>query len=249
VSTDDEHDDAPHERNDGSDEPRAKDLLTRTRAELEEALDPATLAQLESWFDMPNLAAVEDQRAMAEEQVEEDKELAARLQRIAAACEASDPAFIAQIERHRHVRLQQRPEFDLAPIVDERLLNPVVRATLDRQFAEEPIADLRSYEQPRDIDEIIARHNAPQAILRDLYRPVRQYDKQYESPFSEEDMPSLDASREVREALRERLTVEWTEPALRSAMRARATGSAILQQPWNVLWEAVEQLKKERGSW
>jgi hypothetical protein len=246
VSTDDDHDDDSGQHG-GSDELRAKDLLGRSRAELEEALDPATMAQLESWFDMPNLAAAEEQQERVEEQAEEDKALAARLERIAAACAASDPAFIARIERHKGADIRHTPEFELAPIIDERLLNPVVRATLDRQFAEEPIADLRSYEAPRDVDEILAKHNAPQAILRDLYRPVREYTKQYESPFTEEELPSLDASREVREALREKLTVEWTEPALPSAMRARAAGSAILKQPWNVLWEAVEQLKKERG--
>ncbi|HUQ04380.1 MAG TPA: hypothetical protein VM261_17895 [Kofleriaceae bacterium] len=243
-------DDDDPEQNDGSDELRAKDLLRlsgRSRAELEEAMDPETLAQLESWFDMPNLAAAEEQQAIVEEQVAEDKELAARLERIAAACAASDPAFIAHIERHKGADIRHTPAFELAPIVDERLVNPAVRATLDRQFAEEPIADLRSYEQPRDIDEIIAKHNAPQAILRDLYRPVTEYEKRMESPFSEEDLPSLDALREVREALRERLAVEWTEPALPSAVRARVAGSAILKQPWSVLWEAVEQLKKERG--
>lgn len=230
---------------DGRDEPRAKDLLTRPREELEEAMDPATLAQLASWFDMPNLALVEEAAETAEVESAADRELEALRKRKEAACAAADPLFVRHIERHERTRINVMPEFDLDPIVDERIVNAAVRAQLERQSAEEPIAELRDYEQPRDIYSILIKHNAPQAILRDLYRPVSEYQARYESPFDE--LPELDATREVREALRERLTVEWPESTFRLGVTARAVGKTILREPWPAHLEAVQELKKARG--
>ncbi|KAB2887706.1 MAG: hypothetical protein F9K40_21135 [Kofleriaceae bacterium] len=239
MSTDDP------ERKDGRDEPRAKDLLTRPRAELEEAMDPDTLAQLASWFDMPNLALVEEQAEAEAAQSEEEKEREERRKRKEAACAAADPKFLRHIERHERTRIHVLPEFELDAIVDESIVNVAVRAQLERQSADEPAGDLLEYSQPPDVQDIVARHNAPQALLRDLFRPVSEFEGRFESPFDE--LPDLDPAREVREALRQRIVIEWIDSPFRQGVSARAAGKAIMREPWPAHLEAVQELKKARG--
>jgi hypothetical protein len=242
VSTDDpERKDEPAEL---PDEPRAKDLFTRPRAELEEAMDPATLAQLSSWFEMPNLADVEEAEAVAEMQTAEDRELQELYKRRDAACAAADPAFVKHIERHERAELAIAPAFAPAPIVDETIVNVAVRAQLERQSADEPVSELREYEAPYDIMDITRKHNAPQAILRDLYRPATDFAKIFVSPFDE--IPHLDHRREAREAIRERIKIEWIEPTFEAGMAVRTEARAILRAPWTSYWELFQTLKMAR---
>lgn len=241
MSTDDS------DRNDdGKDEPRAKDLLTRPREQIEQELDPATLAKLESWFGAPNLVALEDEAVEVAEQEEEDRELVERRKRREAACAAADPRLVARIEGYVVDRIRLTKQLELKPFVDESIVNIVVRAQLERQSAEEPVPDFSEYAQPDDVTEIIARHNAPQAILRDLYRPVSEFDAQLESPFAEEELPDLDPGRTIREALREHIKVEWPEPGFRVGLAARAEGIATLRQPWASYWEELQEIAKDR---
>lgn len=231
---------APDDRDDNPDEPRAKDLLTTPREELAERMDPATLAQLASWFDQPNLAVVEEEAAIAEADESEERELEALRKRREAACAAADPAFVARVERRRDVTLRQRPDFDLAPIIDERILNRAVRAQLDRQSDADSIAEAREYDQPGDVYEIVQKHNAPQAILRDLFRPVAEWDKRYESPFDE--LPEMDPAREVRELMRTNHTaIEWVSPGMVAGKAVIAEGKERYRLAWP---EAVEKRKK-----
>lgn len=222
------------------DEPRAKDLLTRPREELEERMDPATLAELESWFQQPNLAEKEDNEAVAQMLAAEEAELAALRKRREAACAAADPALVRRIESRESVTLRARPDFVLAPIVDESIVNIAVRAQLERQSAEDPIADAREYDQPGDVYDVVHKHNAPQAILRDLFRPVAEWDKRYESPF--EELPDMDPAREVRELMRtNHAIIEWVPMGYRDGAAAIAEGKARYRLAW------PEALEKRRA--
>lgn len=244
MATDDSDD------NDGTggtdkDEPRAKDLLTRPREELEKELDPATLAQLSSWFEMPNLADREEEEAVAEEIDSLEREREAMRKRREAACAAVDPALVRHIERRERVHPGVMPAFDLVPFIDDSIVNRAVRAQLERQSAEEPIADMREYDQPHDVEDIVRKQSAPQAILRDLFRPVAEFGPRYESPFDE--LPDMDPCREAREVMSKKVEIEWTENTLRLAAMARAEGKALLRESWPAYVEAIQALKKERG--
>lgn len=226
-------------------EPRVKDLLTRPRAEVEGGLDPATLAELESWFARPSVEAVEASAA-AEADADADAETRAyedALARRDRACAAADPAFVDHLERHRRARPPAQPVFEPRPVIDERIVLPVVRAELERQAGDEAGLELE-YQVPTDVSQILEKHNAPQAILRDLFRPEEEYERRLESPFGE--LPELDPLRESREAMRTRQVIEWIEPVLPSVQAARAAGREILDQPWDSYWELFQEIHADR---
>jgi hypothetical protein len=227
------------------DEPRGKDLLTRPREELEERMDPATLAELENWFQQPNLAQREDDDAVVQMVAAEEAEREALRKRREAACAAADPALVRRIESRQSVTLRARPDFELVPIVDETIVNVAVRAQLERQSAEEPVADAREYDQPGDVYDVVHKHNAPQAILRDLFRPVAEWEKRYESPF--EELPDMDPAREVRELMRtNHAIIEWAALGYLGGAEAIAEGKARYRLAWPEALEkrrAVEQKK------
>lgn len=240
--------DAPHGPDDGPDAPddaapagapgpgdelRAKDLLTRPRAELEQALDPATLAELASWFDRPSAIVVEEQAraaaALVTPESEEEREFRAQLEVRQRACDAVDPALVAHIQRHEVLHLTRTPEPPPA-VIDEGILLPSVRAQLERQSADEPVPDARPFAVPDDVAAIVARHNAPQAVLRDLFRPVEEYELRLQSPFDEP--PVEEPLGEARAAMREHVEIPWIEPVLPELDRARAHARSILREPW-----------------
>lgn len=243
MATDDSDDHAGTGGTD-KDEPRAKDLLTRPREELEQALDPATLAQLSSWFDMPNLADREEDEAIAESLDAEERERQAIQTRRDKACEAVDLAMLQRLEGRKRARGLLSP-FELAPIVDESIVNVVVRAQLERQSSDDPSPDVREFDQPHDIYEIVRKQSAPQAILRDLFRPVADYSPQFVSPFDE--VPDMDPCRDSREAIRTMHKVELPESPFHIGAVARAVGKTIMRESWSAHGEAIQALKKERG--
>jgi hypothetical protein len=223
---------------------RAKDVVTRPREELEQVMDPAQLAQLASWFDMPNLADREEEAAIAESLDAEERARQEMLNRREKACEAVDPAMLARLEGRKDAQ-GVLSAFVLAPFVDESIVNIVVRAQLDRQSSEDPPPEMREYAQPHDIYEIVRKQSAPQAILRDLFRPVSEYSPQFVSPFS--DVPDLDACKDAREVIRAEHKIELPEATFRIGALARAEGKTILREPWSAHLETIQALKKERG--
>ena len=240
MSTDDS------DRNDdGKEEPRAKDLLTRPREQLEQQMDAATIAQLASWFDMPNLAVAQEQAELVAQESDEERQLAERAKRKADACAAADPRLLHYVARHERAQIVVAPTFDVKSFVDESIVNPVVRAQLERQAAATP--DVSEYEQPQDVYNIVHEHNAPQALLRDLYRPETEFNATLESPF--EELPDMDPTRQVREAIREHIKTEWPEArTMDLGAEGRAAGKAIMSEPWPAHLEVVQRIKKERES-
>ncbi len=230
-----------------ADEPRVKDLLTRP-AEVEDKLDAATLNELASWFSGPSIEALEEQaalRAAAAMPPEEDPVIIALQARRQTAMAAADPALVARLESRTTTDIRHFHAYEPPPIIDETIVNVVVRDHLDRRFAEEPVADQRSYDQPPDIDDIVRGHNAPQAILRDLYRPEASWDKRYESPFDE--VPTLDPQREIREALNSRYELEFPPSPFQEGVAARAAVRANMRESWAEHGETIRAFKKARG--
>ena len=236
-------------------EPRAKDLVHSSREQLEEQLDPRTLAELASWFLRPSMAelrerAVPDdvQRGAPAKDMDEFERLAAALgfeqsdeSVVARALAAIEPRAVDLLERHTRAAdeiLPVRPEPRL--VIDETLLPAVVRAALPADGEELPaIGEPRSYEQARDIATLLAQDNAPQAVLRDLNRPVEEYERRlqraFPPPADEEDVAVA-----IREALRWR--PEPVPPWERMA-NVQALWRPFLTSPWI---ELVAQAKAVR---
>jgi hypothetical protein len=227
-----------------ADELRGKDLLSRPRAELEAALDPSTLAQLASWFDRPSAAVVLEQAEADEadlqaQQAQEAHD--ARARRIAA---DADPGFLTHVERHNHafeVLVPQRPPITLH--LDERLVPDHVWAAFERLHGDAP-PDAREYDPPEDIVAFLARDNAPQAILRDLYRPVEAFERRLVAVFDlEEEAPIF----RVGAAMAERTPIEWIRPGSAAFDEVHARFTAIVKEPWEDHHAAVQaRLRADR---
>jgi len=231
-----------------ADEPRAKDVVTRPRAELEEAMDPATLARLASWFDRPSAIVVAEQEAVDAEELEFREQLARRAQ----ASAAVDPALVeAILRRQETLRRAVPPVVPPELTVDESILLPLVVSQLDRVSAEEPPSDELYFQQPSDVEQILAQHNAPQAILRDLFRPATDFELRMEPVFDEP--PFDNAAGEARQAMRERQTPPWLTSFLPELTRARNESRAILTGSWPehvaavLLWHEAEAARRGEG--
>jgi hypothetical protein len=203
------------------DDTRAKDL------------DPAQLAELAAWFALPSTQVYEEQKARAADESAEEREWREARERRDAATAAADPAFIDHIFRHdtRPPPFKPLPRMEL--IIDERnrIVLDFVRRELDRvEQGEAAMGEERSYPIPRDIANAITQDNAPQAILRDLFRPVSDYHLRFESPFDE--LPDMDPLAAVREALRQKLEIEWTTPAMDGLDALRGEFATFLRASW-----------------
>ena len=99
-----------------------------------------------------------------------DPDVTAYHANIARACEAVDPAMVAYVERH----------YERADELSER---EVPKLHLEQEvacYSPEPaprvgIVPPSYYEQPHWIGEALAQQNTPQAVLRDLSRPVHDF--------------------------------------------------------------------------
>ncbi len=235
---------------------RAKDVLTRSAAELEElerSLDPAVRAELESWFARPSAMVVE-------EQVEAEAapspglqlgfgdgmdaqlaaEAAARKKRVEAAAAVIYPWMYDLLERHQ--RYDVRPIVPPAPVLDTSILAVAIPGEEEMATIGEP----REYGLSREIEAALA-DAAPQAVLRDLYRPETEFTIQLTAPEEEGDQPT-DGHREVLAAL------DWRpEPVERlalaaSARTAHAEFREITAPPWPETVAAAKAIRHQRRS-
>lgn len=203
----------------GGSQVRARDLLAvKTREELEalEAeLAPQEIADLASWFALPS-AEVAAERAAAAPAVSRrvdpafkgmeafgsdellDREYEERQKRIAEASLHITDQAIALLERHRDTAATFLRELvPPAPIIDERILR--VRVPSEEEMGS--IGELREYSRD-EVTEDNLREAVPQAVLRDLYRPVASFEISFTNPFFE-DGPPPDPWIDLRLALRE----------------------------------------------
>lgn len=141
---------------------------------VKEVLDSATRADLERWFGLPSFE-VAAERAAEAAPVEEDPELAQRRKRQEDAMAAVDPALLEAI------RLRSDPGQLLEPLPPLTIhVDPSI-SQLDEAMVEQryTIAEPRELELPHQLyDDLHER--VPQALLRDLHRPERHYEKRLE---------------------------------------------------------------------
>ncbi len=218
------------------DELRGKDLLSRSREEIAATLDPSTLAQLASWFDRPSAAVI------AEESAPDDGETEADLARRARLTADADPKLLAILDRHNampDLLLPPWPEIKIH--LDERIIPRHVQAALDRMHDEDAPAEARHYETPPDIDAALQKDNAPQAILRDLYRPVEEYERKLVPMF---DLDEVAPQYQVGSAMRDLPRVEWIGRALDALIDARSRFTSIVNESWEDHLAAVLARRK-----
>lgn len=235
---------------------RAKDVLTRSAAELEELernLDPAVRAELESWFARPSAMVVEEQLEAAEASpatmvlgfgdgmdAQLAAEAAARKKRVEAAAAVIYPWMYDLLERHQ--RYDVRPIVPPVPVLDPSIL--AVRVPDEEEMA--TIGEPREYGLDREIEAALA-DAAPQAVLRDLYRPETEFTIELTAPDDESTQP-LDGHREVLAAL------DWRpEPVERlelaaSARAAHAEFREITSTPWPETVASAKAIRQQRRS-
>jgi hypothetical protein len=185
VAAPDDRDPPPDEPSPA--EPRARDIASaKSTAELEEKLDPETIAQLASWFGLPSFEQIEEEQRQAAPA--EDAEFAAKRERMAKASAAVEPAMVELLERHRP-RGDRMLGDRLPPPMEVRIREIArVDASMIDQLAQ--IAEPRDVQRPHWIDEA-CKEGAPQAILRDLHRPESTFTLGYPLPDPEPGLSEL----------------------------------------------------------
>jgi hypothetical protein len=224
MATDDDLPAAPEP----DDDRRAKDL------------DPAQLAELAAWFDLPSAQVYAEQQQRKVEESAEEQEWRENRERRDRACAAVAPEFLQHILRHEAEIVKPPPTVALT--IDERKMvtQKGVHLELDRMERGEEVQNERSFMIPHDIAAAVAQ-NAPQAILRDLYRPVTEYQRRLESPFDE--LPDLNLLREAREVMRTNFKdIEWTRSGITSLDETYRVFREILSAPWGDLAEQAKSV-------
>ena len=204
------------------DERKVKDLIAEGRV----PLDPQTQADLEKWFGLPSVTALEEQGKIAGPV---DADMAQVAERRAAAVAAVDPALLDLIR----LRTEDIPN----PIgVPKRTIEPVIDdsiALFDMGMVDKAltIAEPRTVEIPDQLIEDL-KDCTPQALLRDLHRPEQFFDKVFEIVDIAAEQ-RIDIVAEVKSAMR----TSWRLPAfgktpLEDSREALAEVRAERRAPW-----------------
>jgi len=209
------------------DEPRVRDLLAGgSRGAVE---DPQTIAQLEAWFGLPSFDQLEERAAAAPP----EPSVAEQIQRRRAEALAHiDPALFARLDRqaqraaHSRVRLFERPwDADRRlTIFDETQVPP---AFDEDEVNEVPIP----HELRRDLQTC-----TPQAFLRDLHRPEKEFYVRMQPPWDDWDgevEPAQDPMAPVRDTIRRDYRVGTTvPPVLETMAEAWSDRRRWMARPW-----------------
>jgi hypothetical protein len=180
-----------------TDEPTVKSLL-EDKAALENVVDEETRRQLARWFELPSFTELEEQRkALVPRDVAMDEAIARRDKALAAV----DPATLAAIERRNAASASMLDEpREVLSLSAERDTALVDLDLIDRGYQ---VGEPREFSLSPSLDDNL-RECAPQALLRDLHRPVTTFYKAFE--ISDDIAATrVDASREAHAAM----TTSW----------------------------------------
>jgi hypothetical protein len=224
-------------------EPRAGDVIAGrvSRETLEEELDPQTIAQLAAWFGAPATGlAGQPEPDRGSRQDPELRELWERRRR---ATDAVDPALVARLDARTHagddfIRVPEPPTLTL-----ERPLSK-----LDMRVWKVHLTEIRDYERPEDIpDEMMER--VPQALLRDLYRPVLSWPLFFQPLDTGVDVAGQAALAEVGAVVHARYQVRMAARSMASRLAAEhmAELRARLAEPWGDI-EIPEERRVQASS-
>ncbi len=213
----------------GGDEPRARDLATTPAPEgTQHPMDPATIAQLASWFDLPSFDEVAEQQEAARAEAEEKTGVQKVLEVRAKALANIEPAFMARLDGRRAAgaRLPQIPPLEVR--WERRVLafdESQVPEAIDPDYLPEV------YIPPQLVKDL--KDCTPQAFLRDLHRPDKEFYIQLQPAFEdvgEIEMP--DPMGPIRETVRADYRVGVVAPAVTTMAEGIADLRAILARPW-----------------
>ncbi len=154
-------------------EPTVKQLLDDPSAH-GDALDPATMAELQRWFGLPSAMDLPPPEPAPEE-----------LSRREAAMAAVEPAFLEYLHRH-----DARVPFMLEPVHLELRTNEGHTTIAERFEAMGKLGEPREIEVPYLlIDDL--RECVPQALLRDLHRVEEYFAPYYELTKVSDGIPDV----------------------------------------------------------
>jgi hypothetical protein len=209
---------------------RAKDAIERP-ARVEAELSADEIAQLEAWFGRPSVDVLAEKGEIELDYFGRPVDVEARKRREEArarATEAVEPWMIALLERHvpagdRLLRFHASLEVHIDPSRFEREL-----ITLNSP-------ELTEVERPGDLDKHL-KEVSPQALLRDLHRPVDEFTIEYERPAANEvDIDPFAAAREAIAAGHqwkpEMAALEQARRALQPVADAKAERWADIRTP------------------
>lgn len=231
---------------DDGDEPRARDVIAARRDAATPAatrgagLDLATQAKLARWFGADETGAfsarglpddddddVEDDAHDVDGEPFDDEDDARRTRR-AAALAAIDPALVARLEARAAVDLTTMSRLPPAPLVlrDLSRVDPALIARTDA------IAEPREVEIPEQLRDDL-RECTPQALLRDLERPIFEFSIEFERGLQDE--APLDAGAAARAAMATSSRRAPSAPLGHELATHAATMRALRATPWREL--------------
>jgi hypothetical protein len=206
-------------------------------------LDPTTIAQLASWFGLPSFASLEDAGEPPPPPREPSK--AEKIQaRRAEALAQIDPQLLARLERRRDesdaLRRARPPE---RPWSDGHRITVFDDAALPPPFDPDDVPEVHIPAQLSDDIKICT----PQAFLRDLYRPEKEFWVQLRSPWEDEDEPppSGDPMAPVREVIAADYRPPTLTPAVASIAASTADLKGLLALPWQESKRAPARAREE----
>lgn len=206
---------------DENDDRKAKDVI-----------DAATQRDLERWFGLPSFTQLEEEGKQPQAPTSGmDPEMKAVIERRDKALANVDRAFLEAI----YARHDVKPE-DI--IVFEKTIDVHVSETfgaVDEALVQRAggIAEPREYELSEQLHDDM-KECTPQAMLRDLHRPEKYFDKQLEYPDPAEiGTERVDATELIKTAMTTRWTMpEPEEPALLEAERQWAAVRSERRRSW-----------------
>lgn len=225
------------EGNGGGDEPRARDLAAQPAPEGHaHPLDPATMAKLASWFDLPSFDEVAEQQAAARSVSEERSATEKLLEARSNALANIDPAFMASLDGRR-ASGATLPQIPLRETRWERRMIALDETRIP------PAMDENDYPEVHIPAPLLKDLKActPQAQLRDLHRPDKDFYIRLEPAFEDAGDPEApDLMAPIRETLEASYRVGVVPPAMIMMDAGIADLRTILAKPWS-------EAKRERA--
>lgn len=212
---------------DAPDDLRARDLVESRSP----ALDPETVAKLASWFDLPSYDQVEEREAAARAADREaERETASQKvqKRRAEALANIDPGFLGRLD-HRRARGADLRHIAPQEILWERRLLAIDEDRIPPVLSEE---DYPEVVVPQALVKDV-KTCTPQAFLRDLHRPEKDFWIRLQPAFEDAGEPEApDPMGPIRETLRTDYRLAVVPPAVTTIASGIADLREILARPW-----------------
>jgi hypothetical protein len=223
---------------------RARDVMTRRPEELAAELSPTEVEQLSRWFGLPSFTQLAEDGAavpgdgdsgdaiadfdgifanipgfyIAPEEIKKTQEARQR------ALAAVEPAMLDRLERHLGTG-------DALRVFRPSLEVRVEPERFERRFVTNAAVDVTEVAPPEWLADALGQ-NVPQALLRDLHRPVYERPIDEGDPFAEPE-PPFDPLRDVRAVVATRYHFTTVQHGLPVAREGLDELAAIKASRWS----------------